>query len=159
MLMRGIGETFSLWRSTEQDGEDFCTISCEKHLSVILFHHFLFQEKVKMSYYHLFCALLAEQNRRHIRVVDFFGSVVGSYLRAERSFVCVQELVRVFSPCRRHFCYFPHFYKRTQVGGPFPEALGPLPVVGNNQINVAEEYSLHGQHLIAILLWNYSSQS
>lgn len=63
-----------------------------------------------------------------------------------------------FSPCRRHFCYFPHFYKRTQVGGPFPEALGPLPMVGNNQINVAEEYSLHGQHLIAILLWNYSSQ-
>lgn len=31
----------------------------------------------------------------------FFGSVVGSYLGAERSFVCVQELVRVFSPCRR----------------------------------------------------------
>lgn len=59
-----------------------------------------------MSYYHLFCALLAEQNRRHIRVVDFFGSVVGSYLRAERSFVCVQELVRVFFPLQKAFLLF-----------------------------------------------------
>lgn len=82
-----------------------------------------------MSYYHIFCALLAEQNCRYIRVLDFFASVVGSYLRAERSFICVQQLVRVFFffPARSlHICYFPRFFKRTQVRGMSPEELPML---------------------------------
>lgn len=114
-----------------------------------------------MSYYHVFCALLAERNRRHIRVLDFFLVQWLAVISGQKGLSFVSRSWLGFFPPAEglHICYFPHFFKRTQVGGPFPEALGPLPMVGNNQINVAEEYSLHGQHLIAILLWNYGSQS
>lgn len=47
----------------KENREDYCTISLRltglSHISTI-------QERGKMSYYHIFCALLAEQNCQHI---------------------------------------------------------------------------------------------
>lgn len=65
----------------------------------------------------------------------FVGSLVGSYLRAARSLVSLQQLVRIlffffFLQGTLHIFYFPHLSKRTQTGGPFHEAVSPLPTLG-----------------------------
>lgn len=90
----------------------------------------------------------------------FFGSVVGSYLRAERSFVCVQQLVRGFLFPLQEACIFAIFHafsKGHSLGARSQKQQVHYPCQKNNLINVPK-YSLHGCHLIAFLFWNYSSQ-
>lgn len=78
---------------TKQNRDDYCPISFQAQI-----YPFWLQERGKMSYYHIFCALLAEQNCQHIIVIyaRFVGSVVGRYLRAARFLVSLQQLVRFF---------------------------------------------------------------
>lgn len=115
---------------TKQNRDDYCPISFQAQI-----YPFWLQERGKMSYYHIFCALLAEQNCQHIIVIyaRFVGSVLGRYLRAARFLVSLQQLVRFFFFFLQgslHIFYFSHLSKRTQAGDPFHEAVSPLPVLG-----------------------------
>lgn len=88
---------------TKQNRDDYCPISFQAQI-----YPFWLQERGKMSYYHIFCALLAEQNCQHIIVIyaRFVGSVLGRYLRAARFLVSLQQLVRFFFFFARKLTYF-----------------------------------------------------
>lgn len=119
---------------TKQKRGDFWTIPFQSHMSIIHFYPFLLQEMVKMSYYHLFCGLLAEQNCQHIWVLDFL--VQWLQLSQGRKVFASSSCLGFFAQ-KLSYSLFSTLIQKSPGCGSVLQSNRSIPHVGkNNPINV-----------------------
>lgn len=132
--------------------EDFWTVPFQPHMSIVHFYPFLLQKRVKMSYYHIFCGLLAEQNCQHIWVLDFL--VQWLQLSQGRKVFVSSSCLGFFAQKRSYSLFSTPIQKHPGCGSVL-RSNGSIPHVSkNNQINVHNNTACTGN----ILFWNCSSE-